>query len=153
MDTLVWLVNFPATQGLPFAFIAIFSLPGLIQLSARHRTADTRFAIARKIQCWMYRIITIPVLIAGVIGLISLFAGEPITKSYILQHGISTVGSHEPGDASTVTFRAQDGHEYRIPVRPLTNPATAFSYGGPVEVRYLQDHPQAFVFIPITLEE
>lgn len=165
MDTLVWLANFPATYGFVFVFIAGFSLFGLLRMAvgggaltdralqqlreaAGEATEPTR-STAHKVQAWLYRVVTVLVLAAAVIGIISLITNRPITASYIADRGHTVSGTYDTA-SRVVSFRADDGREYRIPIQLMTPPTLDgfWPSDGQVEVRYLPSHPQAFVIIP-----
>jgi hypothetical protein len=166
MDTLVWLVNFPATHGYVLVFIAGFSLMGLGMRSFRNsghvspRLDQLRAAngeeiprpspvriVAGSAQMWVYRLLALVIIGGRVIGVISLIKG-PVTGEYIAEHGLEATGTM---DVETVTFTAADGRVLTQPydffTQPLV-PSDGYSpSSGDVTIRYLEGHPQAYVVI------
>ena len=164
MDTLIWLVNFPASHGYAMVFIAGFSILGLFALSARgavpgdalrsireregllHPTERPRGRVWAGVVRVGARVLAFLMLGALVIGILSL-TGVPVTRAYIYDNGRPTTGTLE-GD--WVTFTTAEGVEYTLESNFFT-PAVypdrdAFlTSGEPVVVRYLPSHPQAFV--------
>ncbi|WP_029151352.1 hypothetical protein [Microbacterium indicum] len=166
LDALVWLATFPATHGYEMVFVGAFGGIGLIAMAFRggsgssgSRLADLRrerglqapaaagasatFVFVR----WLWRILALVVLSGAVIGLISLIS-SPITSPYIYANGAMAVAVDNGDD--TLTFTAEDGAEYTVNVPFFTQPsypdADAFlAMSEQVVVRYLPDHPQAFV--------
>ena len=166
MDTLIWLVNFPAAHGYAMVFIAGFSILGLFAVSVRgtapggelrgiraregllHTPTRPRGQLVGGIVRVAFRVLAWVMLASLVIGILSL-VGVPVTRAYIYDNGRSTTGTM---DGDWVTFTAADGAEYTLE----SNFFTAAVYpdrdvylptGDPVEVRYLPDHPQAFVIV------
>ena len=164
LDTLIWLINFPAAHGYAMVFIAGFSILGLFAMSASgsapgvsirrvreregllHGEAATRgqeVGTARRI---VFRILAFVMLANLVIGILSL-TGVPITRAYIHEHGQPTTGTV---DGDWVTFTTSSGVEYTIESNFFT-PAVYpdrdayLPSGEPVVIRYLPGHPQAFV--------
>ncbi|MCI1019993.1 hypothetical protein HWD99_15285 [Microbacterium sp. C5A9] len=164
LDTLIWLVNFPASRGYVMVFIAGFSLLGLFAMSASrstpgvslrrireregllHRDDATRGQVWGTVRRIVFRILAVIMLGNLVIGILSL-TGVPVTRAYIHEHGQPTTGTV---DGDWVTFTTSSGVEYTIESNFFT-PAvypdrdTYLPSGEPVVVRYLPDHPQAFV--------
>ncbi|WP_372466617.1 hypothetical protein ACCO44_11400 [Microbacterium maritypicum] len=164
MDTLVWLVNFPASHGYAMVFIAGFSTLGLFALSARgavpgealrsireregllHPTEHPRGRVWAGVVRIGARVLALVMVGSLVIGILSL-TGVPVTRAYIYDNGRPTTGTLE-GD--WVTFTTAEGVEYTLESNFFT-PAVypdrdAFlTSGEPVVVRYLPSHPQAFV--------
>lgn len=164
MDTLVWLVNFPASHGYAMVFIAGFSTLGLFALSARgavpgeglrsireregllHPTERPRGRVWAGVVRIGARVLALVMVGSLVIGILSL-TGVPVTRAYIYDNGRPTTGTLE-GD--WVTFTTAEGVEYTLESNFFT-PAVypdrdAFlTSGEPVVVRYLPSHPQAFV--------
>lgn len=164
MDTLIWLVNFPASHGYAMVFIAGFSILGLFALSARgtvpggalrsireregllHPTERPRGRVWAGVVRVGARVLAFLMLGSLVIGILSL-TGVPVTRAYIYDNGRPTTGTLE-GD--WVTFTTAEGVEYTLESNFFT-PAVypdrdAFlTSGEPVVVRYLPSHPQAFV--------
>lgn len=164
MDTLVWLVNFPASHGYAMVFIAGFSTLGLFALSARgavpgealrsireregllHPTERPRGRVWAGIVRIGARVLALVMVGSLVIGILSL-TGVPVTRAYIYDNGRPTTGTLE-GD--WVTFTTAEGVEYTLESNFFT-PAVYpdrdvyLASGEPVVVRYLPSHPQAFV--------
>lgn len=165
LDTLFWLLNFPASHGYPMVFIAGFSLLGLIVLSVRgagggggalHRIREREGlvkpgqraggSVGGRVLRIGYRLLAILMLGSLVIGILSLI-GVPVTRGYIYDNGRPTTASR---DGDWITFTTADGVEYTLessfftpavyPDRDIDTPA-----GQPLVVRYLPGHPQAFV--------
>ncbi|MFC0674322.1 hypothetical protein [Brachybacterium hainanense] len=86
---------------------------------------------------------------SGLLGLIGI-TGVPVTRAYIAAHGEETPGQVRDG---WVVFTASDGQEHILrsdTFPPITYPgddAVLSDQGGPVTVRYLASHPQAFVIL------
>lgn len=164
LDTLIWLVNFPASHGYAMVFIAGFSLFGLFALSMSGRSprtglravreregltedqgtarADLRGTIVRGV----FRVLAVLMLANLVIGILSL-VGVPITRAYIHEHGRPAAAVV---DGDWVTFTTDSGVEYTLPndfFTPSTYPDrdAYVPSGESATVRYLPDHPQAFV--------
>ena len=164
LDTLIWLLNFPAAHGYAMVFIAGFSILGLFAMSARGavpggelRAIREREGLLRpeersRGQVWgsvrriVFRVLAFVMLGCLVLGILSL-SGVPVTRAYIYDNGRPTTATME-GD--WVTFTTADGVEYTLESNFFT-PAVypdrdAYLPGGaPVVVRYLPSHPQAFV--------
>ena len=164
LDTLIWLINFPAAHGYAMVFIAGFSILGLFAMSAAGETpgvslrrireregllgseSASRGRVGGATRRIVFRTLAILMLANLVIGILSL-TGVPITRAYIHEHGQPTTGTR---DGDWVTFTTADGTEYTIesnfftpavyPDRDVYLPS-----GEPVVVRYLPGHPQAFV--------
>ncbi|ALX67099.1 hypothetical protein [Microbacterium sp. XT11] len=164
LDTLIWLVNFPASHGYAMVFIAGFSILGLFALSAARSTpgaalrrireregllredAPSRGATAGRAMRIVFRVLAYLMLANLVIGILSL-TGVPVTRAYIYEHGQPTTGTL---DGDWVTFTTSTGVEYTLesnfftpsvyPDRDAYLPSDS-----PIVVRYLPDHPQAFV--------
>ncbi|CAH0138758.1 hypothetical protein SRABI76_00487 [Microbacterium oxydans] len=165
MDTLIWLLNFPASHGYAMVFIAGFSILGLFVISARGigssgdalrrirereglldpRQRATGHVGGRVLRI-LFRVLAFVMLGSLVIGILSL-TGVPVTRAYIHDNGRPTTGTI---DGDWVTFTTAEGVEYTLESNFFT-PAVypdrdAFiSTGEPVVVRYLPGHPQAFV--------
>ncbi|KQQ64636.1 hypothetical protein [Microbacterium sp. Leaf320] len=164
LDTLIWLINFPAAHGYAMVFIAGFSILGLFAMSASgsapgmsirrvreregllHGEAATRGQAVGTARRIVFRILAFGMLANLVIGILSL-TGVPITRAYIHEHGQPTTGTV---DGDWVTFTTSSGVEYTIESNFFT-PAVYpdrdayLPSGEPVVVRYLPGHPQAFV--------
>lgn len=164
MDTLIWLVNFPAAHGYAMVFIAGFSILGLFAMSARgavpggglrvvreregllHPQDRPRGRVGASIVRVGFRILAFLMLGALVIGILSL-VGVPVTRAYIADNGRPTTGTR---DGDWVTFTTAEGVEYTLESNVFT-PAVYpdrdayLPSDQPVVVRYLPAHPQAFV--------
>lgn len=164
LDTLIWLVNFPASHGYAMVFIAGFSILGLFAMSAagsapggalrrvRERegllreTGPRPEQLATRVRRVGFRILAFAMLANLLIGILSL-TGVPVTRAYIYEHGQPTAATR---DGDWVTFTSATGVEYTLESNFFT-PAVypdRDSYipsGEPVTVRYLPGHPQAFV--------
>lgn len=164
MDTLIWLLNFPAAHGYAMVFIAGFSILGLFAGSVggvvpggalrmiREREGllrpeeRPRGQVAGRIMRVVFRILAVVMLGSLVIGILSL-TGVPVTRAYIYDNGRPTTATM---DGDWVTFTTADGVEYTLESNFFT-PAVYpdrdvfLSSGEPVVVRYLPSHPQAFV--------
>lgn len=164
MDTVIWLLNFPAAHGYAMVFIAGFSILGLFAGSVRgatpggalrairvreglHRPEERpRGQISRGIVRIVFRSLAIVMLGSLVIGILSL-TGVPVTRAYIYDNGRPTTATM---DGDWVTFTTAEGVEYTLESNFFT-PAVypdrdSFLRGdAPVVVRYLPSHPQAFV--------
>lgn len=164
MDTLIWLVNFPASHGYAVVFIAGFSTLGLFALSVRGAVPGEALRSIREREGLLYpterprglawagvvrivaRVLALLMVGSLVIGILSL-TGVPVTRAYIFDNGRPTTGTLE-GD--WVTFTTAEGVEYTLESNFFT-PAVypdrdvLLSSGEPVVVRYLPSHPQAFV--------
>lgn len=165
-DTIVRLANFPAQHGYTMVFVVAFGLPGLVRMMFRGtgrgstRLQELRAAtdgaqapgpnptkvVLARIERWCFTALALVVGVGGLIGILSLMDFD-VTEGYILDHGVETEGVYD-GDA--VTFSTDDGTEYRMPIDFFTE-AVAPTYTGsiptdePITVRYLEQHPQAFV--------
>ncbi|MGJ0388519.1 hypothetical protein [Microbacterium sp. CGR1] len=164
IDTLIWLINFPAAHGYAMVFIAGFSILGLFAMSFSgsaprvslrrvreregllHGEVPARGKAAGTVRRIVFRVLAFLMLANLVIGILSL-TGVPITRAYIHEHGQPTTGTVN-GD--WVTFTTPNGVEYTIESNFFT-PAVYpdrdayLPSGEPVVVRYLPGHPQAFV--------
>ncbi len=163
LDTLIWLVNFPASHGYAMVFIAGFSILGLFAMSASgaapasslrrireregllHDTSAPRGRVSGRIVRLVFRILAVLMLANLVIGILSL-TGVPVTRAYIYEHGQPTTATL---DGDWVTFTTAEGTEFTLESNFFT-PAVypdrdAFLSSGQVVVRYLPAHPQAFV--------
>jgi len=164
LDTLIWLVNFPAAHGYAMVFIAGFSTLGLFALSGSrsapgaalrrvreregllHDGDATRGRLGGVVRQIVFRVLAVVMLGNLVVGILSL-TGVPVTRAYIHEHGQPTTGTM---DGDWVTFTTSSGVEYTIESNFFT-PAVYpdrdayLPSGEPVVVRYLPGHPQAFV--------
>lgn len=164
LDTLIWLIDFPASHGYAMVFIAGFSILGLFAMSAGdaapgaslrrvreregllHGHIATRGRAVGAVRRLVFRVLAVVMLANLVIGILSL-TGVPITRAYIHEHGQPTTGTV---DGDWVTFTTPSGVEYTIESNFFT-PAVYpdrdayLPSGEPVVVRYLPGHPQAFV--------
>lgn len=164
LDTLIWLVNFPAAHGYAMVFIAGFSILGLFAMSASGATPDaalrrireregllpvgesTRRPIGGTVRRVGFRILAFVMLANLVIGILSL-TGVPLTRAYIHEHGQPTTGTL---DGDWVMFTTSTGVTYTVESNFFT-PAVYpdrdayLPSDQPVVVRYLPGHPQAFV--------
>ncbi|MGO1255612.1 MAG: hypothetical protein ACTIJN_00565 [Microbacterium gubbeenense] len=169
MDSLVWLANFPATHAYEMVFLGAFSALGLVvaarqsvpkrsrldQLRVERGMAGPEFPaasrVAAKVQSWFFFLLALVVFSGFVIAIASLIFG-PITRGYIYEHGERAVAiqTDDMGSFETVTFDADNGHRYTLNL-PFFSPVTypdrdAFVSGSEdLVVRYLPNHPQAFV--------
>lgn len=164
MDTLIWLVNFPAAHAYAVVFIAGFSILGLFALSARGTVPGAALRSIRERegllhpedrprgQLWgqvvrlVSRLLAFLMIGALVIGILSL-TGVPVTRAYIYDNGRPTTATM---DGDWVTFTTAEGVEYTLESNffaPAVYPDrdAYFPSGTPVVVRYLPTHPQAFV--------
>lgn len=165
MDTLIWLLNFPASHGYAIVFIAGFSILGLFMISARGvgssgsalRRIREREGLLRpgqrsggrlgaRVVRIAFRVLAFLMLGSLVIGILSL-TGVPITRAYIHDNGRPTTGTI---DGNWVTFTTAEGVEYTLESNfftPAVYPdrGAYIPTGEPVVVRYLPGHPQAFV--------
>lgn len=168
LDTLIWLANFPATFGYASVFIAAFSSFGLLMLAFRSGGASgpgdrlrqlrverglapaddgpSRPDVLGLLRRWFFRIVALVVLSSGAIGLASLIFG-PVTAGYIYEHGVQVTA--EQVDHDYVRFTAEDGTAYTLPHSFFTPPSypedTSLAFADQPVVRYLPDHPQAYV--------
>lgn len=167
LDTIFWLLNFPASNGYAMVFIAAFGSTGLAMLAFggargnRSRlqalreqeglaapTASAGPAVLTRTRQIVFRIVFAVVLGSGAVGLLALI-GVPVTNAYIHANGVETTGTMDSGD--WVTFTTEDGAEYTLAndfFTPSVYPDAHASVGwddAPVTVRYLPGHPQAFV--------
>lgn len=163
LDTLIWLINFPASHGYAMVFISAFSLFGLFAMSVPGtapggalrrireregllRSEDVpRGRLPGGLVRVVFRILAFVMLANLVIGILSL-TGVPITRAYIHEHGQPTTATR---DGDWITFTTTTGVEYTLESNFFT-PAVypdrdAFLSGEQVVVRYLPGHPQAFV--------
>lgn len=163
LDTLIWLLNFPAAHGYAMVFIAGFSLFGLFALSASGATPGSALRRVReregllrpedakrgrwggRLRRIVFRVLTVVMLANLVIGILSL-TGVPVTRAYIYEHGQPTTGTR---DGDWITFSTASGVEYTVESNFFT-PAVypdrdAYVSGDQVVVRYLPSHPQAYV--------
>ena len=164
LDTLIWLLNFPAAHGYAMVFIAGFSILGLFAMSVRGaapggalRTIREREGLLRpeerprgqvsgRILRIVFRVLAFVMLGSLVIGILSL-TGVPVTRAYIYDNGRPTTATM---DGDWVTFTTAEGVEYTLESNFFT-PAlypdrdSFLPSGEPVVVRYLPSHPQAFV--------
>ena len=164
MDTLIWLVNFPASHGYAVVFIAGFSILGLFALSVRGAVPGEALRSIReregllhameaprgRIWSGLVRVVArvLALLMVGslAVAILSL-SGVPVTRAYIYDNGRPTTGTLE-GD--WVIFTTAEGVEYTLENNFFT-PAVypdrdvLLASDGPVVVRYLPSHPQAFV--------
>jgi hypothetical protein len=164
LDTLIWLLNFPAAHGYAMVFIAGFSILGLFALSVRGvapggelRAIREREGLLRpdehqrgrvggSILRIVFRVLAFVMLGSLVIGILSL-TGVPVTRAYIHDNGRPTTATM---DGDWVTFTTPEGVEYTLESNFFT-PAVYpdrdvhLTSGEPVVVRYLASHPQAFV--------
>lgn len=172
MDTVFWLLNFPASHAYAMVFIAGFSILGLFAMSVKGNVpgealraireregllrADARsrgegLGLIRRI---FFRALAFVMLGSLVIGIVSL-SGVPVTRAYIHDNGRPTTATL---DGDWVTFTTAEGVEYTVesnffapamyPDRDAYIPS-----GQPVVVRYLPSHPQAFVIDSAQLPE
>ncbi|GAB3598941.1 hypothetical protein [Microbacterium tumbae] len=165
MDTVVWLVNFPVAHGYAMVFIAGFSLMGLLTLSFRGVGSSSRLSAVREreglpeadagharrsviahIQRFGFRVLAVVMLAGLVLGILGL-TGVPVTAGYIHANGQPAIATM---DGDWVTFTTSTGKTYTVesnfftpalyPDRDAWVPS-----GTELVVRYLPDHPQAFV--------
>lgn len=164
MDSVFWLLNFPAAHGYAMVFIAGFSILGLFVMSARGVTVGgglrqireregllraqdrPRGQAGGRVLRIVFRILAFVMLGSLVIGILSL-TGVPVTRAYIYDNGRPTTATT---DGDWVTFTTADGVDYTLESNFFT-PAVYpdrdayIPTGEPVVVRYLPGHPQAFV--------
>lgn len=166
IDTIVWLVNFPAQNGFPMVFIAAFGAMGLVRMASKRSDGDSPHLqglreqagmatavearpmrrLFGRIQRWTYGIAAGIVIGAGLIGLLSI-TGVDITEPYIAANGVTTEATL---DDDLVTFMTDAGVEYTLPVSFFTRPTypdpyASIGWDDTVTVTYLASHPQAFV--------
>lgn len=165
LDTLVWLINFPARNGFAMVFLAVFGGMGLIAAARRRGGQSSRVQqlreeagldvaetphpmrdALRRVQQWVYGIVAGVVIAGGAIGVLSLI-GVDLVKPYIAANGETVTGSY---DGNFVTFTTERGVEYTQPVSFMTSPIypdrwSFMSSSDPVSITYLPQHPQAFV--------
>lgn len=164
LDSVFWLLNFPAAHGYAMVFIAGFSILGLFVMSARGATAGgglrqireregllraqdrPRGQVGDRVLRIVFRLLAFVMLGSLVIGILSL-TGVPVTRAYIYDNGRPTTATT---DGDWVTFTTAEGVEYTLESNFFT-PAVYpdrdayIPTGEPVVVRYLPGHPQAFV--------
>ncbi|PRB09825.1 hypothetical protein [Microbacterium sp. MYb62] len=164
MDTLIWLLNFPAAHAYAVVFIAGFSTLGLFALSVRGGAPRERLRAIREREGLLHtedrprgqgwgrvvrvgsRVLAFLMLGSLVVGILSL-TGVPVTRAYIYDNGRPTTATI---DGDWVTFTTAEGVEYTLESNffsPAVYPDrdAYFPSGAPVVVRYLPSHPQAFV--------
>ncbi|AMS06023.1 hypothetical protein DUY81_16525 [Acidipropionibacterium acidipropionici] len=178
MNTLVWLANFPVSNGYAMIFIGAFSLMGLGMMTfGGGTTGDGKLQkiraaqglpearsgeelraglrTARRILAGLLLIGMVACLALGIMGV----TGRGATRAWIHGHGTAadaTMVSVEGEDF--VAFEAADGRTYWLH-NDFFSPATwpdreAFvSSGTRFQVRYLPDHPQAYVIDTDTLPD
>lgn len=169
MDTIVWLANFPATHAYEMVFLGAFSAMGLIGAARRRGPSRSRLEqlrierglqepefslgsrIAAQARSWFFFVLALFVLSGLAIAIASLIFG-PVTRGYIYDHGVraDTIVDDEFASFETVTFDAEDGTRYTLDLpffSPVTYPDRNASASGTdaLVVRYLPDHPQAYV--------
>lgn len=172
LDTVFWLLNFPASHAYAMVFIAGFSILGLFAVSATRSSPAAALRRVRESEGLLsghdaqrrdiggtalrvlFRILAFVMLANLVIGILSL-TGVPVTRAYIYDNGRPTTASL---DGDWVTFTTADGMEYTLESNffsPAVYPdRDAYIPGGqPVVVRYLPSHPQAFVIDSSQLSE
>ena len=172
LDTLMWLVNFPASNAYAVVFIAAFSFFGLLGLASRTRAPGAALRRVRESEGLLpdadrarvdvlggARRVLAGVLAAVMVGALAVailsLVGVPVTRAYIHEHGRPTTGTI---DGDWVSFTTSDGTAYTLE-NDFFSPAVypdreAFLPSGqPVVVRYLLDHPQAFVIDSSQLPE
>ena len=164
LDTVIWLIDFPASHGYAMVFIAGFSILGLFAMSFRGTASGSSLRSIREREGLLrpeaaprgqlgaavvrivFRVLAILMVANLVIGILSL-TGVPITRAYIHENGVPTTGTL---DGDWVTFTTSSGVEYTLESNFFT-PAVYpdrdayLPSGEPVVVRYLPSHPQAFV--------
>lgn len=172
LDTVFWLLNFPASHAYAMVFIAGFSILGLFAVSTKRTSPAASLRRIRESEGLMpantaprrnvggtilrvlFRILAFVMLANLVIGILSL-TGVPVTRAYIYDNGRPTVATL---DGDWVTFTTGEGVEYTLESNffsPAVYPdRDAYIPGGqPVVVRYLPSHPQAFVIDSSQLPE
>ncbi|WP_105565748.1 hypothetical protein [Microbacterium halophytorum] len=167
LDTVIWLVNMPATHGYAFVFIAAFGSFGLLALTFKTSSGDTHSAALRRIRMerglpvgdapsgpgplsivrrWFFGLLSIVVLGGGIVGLASLIFG-PVTGAYIYANGVEVEA--ESIDSDYVRFTAEDGQTYVLSYSFFTAQSypedEMLAFADRVVVRYLPGHPQAYV--------
>ena len=166
-DTLVWLVNFPATHAQEMAFVGGFSILGILALALRSKPRRSRLEelraergqapamaplnarIGTALQAWIFRLLALVVGAGLVIAIASMIFG-PITRGYIYENGNAATVTKNDYLSNTITFTAEDGKTYTMSLAffsPPTYPDRNVDVIGNerLVVRYLPDHPQAFV--------
>lgn len=164
LDTLVWLVAFPATHAYEMVFVGGFSIAGILGIAARKGPRHSRLdrmriergmasdelgaptRLLQALRSWFARALALVIGSGLVIAIASLIFG-PITNAYIGQHGVQAVASLEN---DIVSFTAEDGTQYRLRLPFFSPPAypdrDAFiTSSDQLVVRYLPGHPQAYV--------
>lgn len=164
-DTLIWLFNFPASHGFVMVFVAGFSLIGCFVLALRPTTPHNGLEAIREreglpslerprssskligaVRRLFFTVLTVVMLGSLILGILGL-TGVPVTRAYIHENGVPTVGSM---DGDWVTFTTNLGVEYTLPndfFSPSVYPDrdAYLDSTEPIVVRYLPDHPQAYV--------
>ncbi|UWF76688.1 MULTISPECIES: hypothetical protein [Microbacterium] len=167
LDTIFWLLNFPAANGYAMVFLAAFGATGVgmralrgpsVTAAGRLRAVREREGLlpadaptttssaAAHLQRVAFRVLFLVLLGGGLIGLLSL-VGVPVTRAYIHANGVEAQGTV---DGNWVRFTTADGTAYTLPndvFTPSVHPDRHASVGagGTVTVRYLPGHPQAYV--------
>ncbi|MGW8483533.1 hypothetical protein ACWGJP_10365 [Microbacterium sp. NPDC055903] len=173
LDTLVWLVNFPVTHGFAMVFIGGFSLLGVGALAFSGVGASSRLGMVRereglpesdaghrrrtivaRIRRGAFRVLGAIMLAGLVLGILGL-TGVPVTSAYIHANGQSTIGTM---DGDWVTFTTSTGETYTLEnnfFTPSLHPDRDAWIPSDSEfvVRYLPDHPQAYVIDTTQLGE
>lgn len=171
-DTLIWLINFPASHGYMMVFVAGFSIFGLFAMSARRTApggalrrireregllptaARPQGQLLRRVMQIVFRVLAIIMLTSLVLGILSL-TGVPVTRAYIFDNGESATATM---DGDWVTFTTSEGTEYTLKsdfITPSAYPDRRgfFPTDANLVVRYLPSHPQAFVIDTTQLPE
>lgn len=165
LDTLVWLANFPVTNGYIITFIAASAILGCFMMARRFRANTLTLAAIREreglsqatrvrpgtavvgsIRRMLFSVLAIVMLVSFILSILATI-GVPLTRSYIHANGSPTTGEI---DGDWVSFTTNVGVEYTLPNASFTRstyPDTRAYVGSdePVVVRYLPSHPQAYV--------
>jgi hypothetical protein len=171
MDTVFWLLNFPASHGYEMVFLAGFSILGFLALSrkgtapgealqrireregmsvASGRNRQIVGTVRRTVSRVLAAVMGV-VLIVAILGLV----GVPVTRAYIFDHGRPTTATV---DGAWITFTTAEGMTYTLEndaLSPSAHPDrdAHIPSAQPVVVRYLSSHPQAFVIDSSQLPE
>lgn len=165
LDTLIWLLNFPASHAFTTLFVTVFALFGCFALALRPNRPHNGLeairereglpslerpkasaSIANAVRRPFFSALTV-VMIGSLILAILGLTGVPVTRAYIHENGTPTVGSV---DGEWVTFTTNLGVEYTLPNDFFSSSVypdrdAYLDPTLPVVVRYLPGHPQAYV--------
>ncbi len=171
-DTVVWLLNFAVVNGYAIVFLAGFGLFGSVMaifrspvdasassmlarvreregLPESNRWDDVRRLLtrARRVTAVILTVVLGIALVAGIRGMSS----QTWTRQYIWDHGVIATATVVDDFDEVVTFVAQDGRRYTLRNDFFSSAVMnqdEFHFmdeSEHIRVRYLRDHPQAFV--------